>query len=54
MADKLSNDGDLADLYDWFNSDVPTNTSVLASMNLAGSMRAFTSVPMIIHPQYLS
>ncbi len=62
MADKLSNDGDLADLYDWFNREglgrsnhqLPLrfgNISVLASMNLAGSMRAFTMVPMIIHPQ---
>ena len=53
MADKLSNDGDLADLYDWFNSEgvATSNHPVLASMNLAGSMRAFTTVPMIIHPQ---
>ena len=51
MADKLSNDGDLADLYDWFNSKTGNARPVLASMNLAGSMRAFTTVPMIIHPQ---
>jgi len=51
MADKLSNDGDLADLYDWFNSETGNARPVLASMNLAGSMRAFTTVPMIIHPQ---
>ncbi|CAK9104655.1 unnamed protein product [Durusdinium trenchii] len=54
MADKLSNDGDLVDLYDWFNRERYHNTPVLASMNLAGSMRAFTNVPMIIHPQFES
>ena len=51
MADKISNDGDLADLYDWFNREDFRTSPVLASMNLAGSMRAFTNVPMIIHPQ---
>eukprot|EP00438_Fugacium_kawagutii_P027397 Skav208444 [mRNA] locus=scaffold1952:206563:244376:- [translate_table: standard] len=50
MDDKVSSDGDLADLYDWFNNEDFNNTPVLASMNLAGSMRAFTNVPMIIHP----
>ena len=50
-ADKISNDGDLADLYDWFNNEDLRSSPVLASMNLAGSMRAFTDVPMIIHPQ---
>ena len=54
MADKFSNDGDLVDLYDWINDVVPAGTPVLASMNLAGSMRAFTHVPMIIHPQFES
>ena len=54
MADKFSNDGDLVDLYDWINNVVPAGTPVLASMNLAGSMRAFTHVPMIIHPQFES
>ena len=54
MADKFSNDGDLVDLYDWVNNVVPAGTPVLASMNLAGSMRAFTHVPMIIHPQFES
>ncbi|CAJ1397233.1 unnamed protein product [Effrenium voratum] len=54
LADKFSNDGDLADLYDWINEVVKPGTPVLASMNLAGSMRAFTHVPMIIHPQFES
>ena len=54
MADKFSNDGDLVDLYDWINTVVLPGTPVLASMNLAGSMRAFTHVPMIIHPQFES
>jgi len=53
-ADKISNDGDLADLYDWFNNEDLRSSPMLASMNLAGSMRAFTDVPMIIHPQFES
>ena len=54
MGDKTSNEGDLADLCDWINKKVDPTTSFLTSMNLAGSMRLFTNVPMVVHPQFES
>merc|ERR1719235_3031792 len=38
----------------WMNEGLPARTPILCSMNLAGTMRAFTNVPMIVHPQFES
>lgn len=54
MTEKKTNDGDLVDLMEWMNEHLPQNQSVLASMNLAGTLRAFTGHPLIIHPQFES
>eukprot|EP00929_Paragymnodinium_shiwhaense_P031811 TRINITY_DN17746_c0_g1_i3.p1 TRINITY_DN17746_c0_g1~~TRINITY_DN17746_c0_g1_i3.p1 ORF type:complete len:736 (-),score=177.70 TRINITY_DN17746_c0_g1_i3:82-2289(-) len=54
LDDKSSNDGDLADLSDWMNRRLDPSLSVLASMNLAGSLRLFTNAPLIVHPQFES
>lgn len=54
MSEKKANDGDLADMMEWMNQHLPLNLSILASMNLAGTMRTFVRHPMIIHPQFES
>jgi len=54
LSDKTSNDGDLADLCDWINDSLEPTTPVLSSMNLAGSLRLFTALPLVVHPQFES
>jgi len=54
LNEKKGTDGDLVDLMSWVNEVVPSNVSILCSMNLAGTMRAFTNAPMIVHPQFES
>jgi len=54
MSEKKTNDGDLVDLMEWMNQHLPRGLPVLASMNLAGTLRAFVGHPMIIHPQFES
>ena len=54
LSDKSSSDGDLADLCDWMNRALNSSAPVLSSMNLAGSLRLFTKVPTIVHPQFES
>jgi len=54
LSDKSSNDGDVADLSDWINRALPPAVPMLTSMNLAGSLRLFTSASLIVHPQFES
>lgn len=54
FSDKTSSDGDLADLCDWINGGLEQETPILSSMNLAGSLRLFTAVPLVVHPQFES
>lgn len=46
--------GDLIDLMSWINEGFPARTPFLTSMNLAGTMRAFTDASLIVHPQFES
>lgn len=56
LSDKQSSEGDMADMCDWMNKAlVPTTANpVLSSMNLAGSLRLFTALPLVVHPQFES
>eukprot|EP00929_Paragymnodinium_shiwhaense_P049967 TRINITY_DN25191_c0_g1_i1.p1 TRINITY_DN25191_c0_g1~~TRINITY_DN25191_c0_g1_i1.p1 ORF type:complete len:1054 (-),score=237.33 TRINITY_DN25191_c0_g1_i1:561-3722(-) len=54
LNDKSSAEADLGDLFDWMNRHLDASIPVLASMNLAGSMRLFTKAPLIVHPQFES
>jgi len=54
VSPKETSDGDTADLMDWMNKYLSPSKSVLCSMNLAGSVRAFTAAPLIVHPQFES
>jgi len=54
ISDMSSQQGDLVDLMDWMNKHVATSSPVLCSMNMAGAVRAWTDLPLIIHPQFES
>lgn len=54
LSAKVTSDGDLVDLMEWMNEHLSPKLPLLASMNLAGTMRAFIVNPMVIHPQFES
>lgn len=54
FKDQQTNQGDTVDLIDWINRQLGSNTSIMCSMNTAGSLRAFTNAKMILHPQFES
>lgn len=54
LQPKVTQDGDLADLFSHINERLPARTPIMCSMNLAGSLRAFTNVSLVLHPQFES